>query len=107
MIGQEATGCIDGSEVAFRQFNAVLLGEVDELFQQVEPSPRPLGNHHFFAAVFLRASSLATASRLRLLQNAASTGSGSPELIPSSNSESSFSLTRRFRSSRINSRTYS
>ena len=38
MIDQLETGCINGGEVAFGQFHAGLLAEVDELFQQIESS---------------------------------------------------------------------
>jgi hypothetical protein len=46
----------------------------------------------------LRASSLVIASRFNSVQNSALAGMGSPELRPSSSSESSRSLARRFRS---------
>ena len=38
MIDQLETGCINGGEVAFDQFHAGLLAEVDELLQQIESS---------------------------------------------------------------------
>src|SRR5271165_1056576 len=76
----------DGREVAFCQFHIGLLAEVNELFEQIEPRPRPLGDapgHFWLAELFLRDSSLARASCLRSLQNSASAGLESPELSPS------------------------
>src|SRR5258708_5752024 len=65
--------------------------EAGKALQQVQPRSWPFreSRHRYFFAIDLRDSIFAIASCLRSLQNFSSTGIESPELSPSSKSESS------------------
>src|SRR5260370_881764 len=71
------------------------IAAINELLQEIEPGARTLRGQANHLPVFLRAFSLAIASRFNSVQNSALTGMGSPELSPSSSRVSNRSLARR------------